>query len=59
MPAHIRSDRGLTVSFHREGIDDDERVQATNGERALKAAILLLAKLDDLRDGDWLMVRAR
>ena len=58
MPAHTRPNNGLTVTFHREG-RDIESVATSDGERALKAAILLLAKLDELQDGDWLMCDAK
>ncbi len=55
MPAHIRPDTGLRVAFERAGRERDS-VLAPTGERALKVALLMLAKLDDLRDGDMLLV---
>jgi hypothetical protein len=58
MVARVRSTVGLTVTFHREG-REEESVKAATGERALKAALLLLAKLDELQNGDWLMVVAK
>ena len=55
MPARTQPQVGLRVAFERGGRERDSQVAAT-GERALKAALLMLAKLDDLRDGDILMV---
>jgi hypothetical protein len=46
---------GLSVAFCRDGEDVEVQIAAT-GERALKTALLMLAKLDYLRDGDKLTV---
>jgi len=53
MPAYTQPSAGLVVTFHR---DDEEVDHATapTGERALKAALLMLAKQDFLQDGDVL-----
>jgi hypothetical protein len=42
---------GLKVTFWRCGLERDSTVAPTP-ERALKAAIVMLASLDDLIDGD-------
>ena len=55
MPVHISDSAGIRVTFERGGREIDSAT-ATTGERALKVGILMLAKLDDLRDGDKLMV---
>jgi hypothetical protein len=55
MPARTRPQVGLRVAFERTGRELDSQIAAT-GERALKAAVVMLAKLDDLRDGDMLLV---
>jgi len=55
MPAHINLNSKFTISFIRDGVVLDARSAAT-GERALKAAILMLAELDDLQGGDRLTV---
>jgi hypothetical protein len=55
MPARTNPNSKFTVLFLREGDVLDARTAAT-GERALKLAILLLAQLDDLQDGDRLTV---
>jgi hypothetical protein len=55
MVARIRSQVGFRVAFERNGRERDSQVAPT-GERALKLALLMLAKLDDLRDGDMLLV---
>jgi hypothetical protein len=55
MVARIRSQVGFRVAFERNGRERDSQVAPT-GERALKLALLMLAKLDDLRDGDMLIV---
>jgi len=44
---------GLVVSFHRDGQEIDHAV-ARDGARALKMSLLMLAKLDELQDGDIL-----
>jgi len=55
MPAHINPNGKFVATFWRDGEVLDARTAAT-GERALKAAILMLAELDDLRGGDRLTV---
>jgi hypothetical protein len=55
MVARIHPQVGLRVAFERNGRERDSQVAPT-GERALKVALLMLAKLDDLRDGDMLLV---
>ena len=54
MPAHILNSK-FVVTIFRDGEVLDARTAAT-GERALKAAILMLAELDDLQGGDRLTV---
>jgi hypothetical protein len=46
---------GLRVTFWRCGLERDSAVAPTP-ERALKTAIVMLASLDDLIDGDKLTV---
>jgi hypothetical protein len=55
MVARIRPQAGFRVAFERGGRERDSQVAPTP-ERALKVALLMLAKLDDLRDGDMLIV---
>jgi hypothetical protein len=55
MVAHTNLNSKFTISFIRDGEVLDARAAAT-GERALKAAILMLASLDDLQNGDRLTV---
>jgi hypothetical protein len=55
MPGRTLTQVGLTVTFWRDGEEHDSAVAPT-GERALKLGLLLLARLDDLRDGDRLAV---
>jgi hypothetical protein len=55
MVARVIRSAGLRVTFHRCGEERDS-VVADTPERAVKAAILLLASLDDLIDGDRLTV---
>jgi hypothetical protein len=55
MPARIQPHAGIRVRFERNNRRHDEEVAPT-GERALKVALLMLARLDDLRDGDRLVV---
>ncbi len=55
MVGRIQPNTGLRVAFERAGRERDSTLAPT-GERALKAAITMLAKLDELRDGDMLMV---
>jgi hypothetical protein len=45
----------LRVTFYRCGLERDSQVAPTS-ERALKTAIVMLASLDDLIDGDKLTV---
>jgi hypothetical protein len=55
MVARVIRTAGLSVSFHREGEEIEVRIAAT-GERALAAAIKMLARLEALQDGDRLTV---
>jgi len=56
MVAHTNLNSKFTVTLFRDGEVLDARTAAT-GERALKAAILMLAELDDLQGGDRLTVQ--
>jgi hypothetical protein len=53
MVARVQPHGALAVSFTRVGREIDLRV-APDGVRALKMALLMLASLDELRDGDAL-----
>jgi hypothetical protein len=53
VPVHIPASAGIRVTFKRDGQEIETRTAPT-GERALKIAILILARFDDLRDGDRL-----
>jgi len=55
MPARIQPLTGLKITFWRCGLERDSQVAAPP-ERALKIAIVMLASLDDLIDGDKLTV---
>jgi hypothetical protein len=55
MPARIQPLTGLRVTFWRCGLERDSQVAPTP-ERALKTAILMLASLGELIDGDKLVV---
>ncbi len=55
MPAHINPNGKFVVTLWRGGEIVDARTAPT-GERALKAAILMLAELDALQGGDRLTV---
>jgi hypothetical protein len=55
MVARIQPLTGLKVTFWRCGLERDSQIAPTP-ERALKAAIVMLASLDDLIDGDKLTV---
>jgi hypothetical protein len=55
MPAHVTLNSKFTISIFRDGVVLDTRNAAT-GERALKTALLMLASLDELQDGDRLTV---
>jgi hypothetical protein len=55
MPGHVNLNSKFTISFIRDGEVLDATTAAT-GERALKAAIVLLANQDSLQDGDRLTV---
>jgi hypothetical protein len=55
MVARTQPQSKFTVALIRAGEVLDARTVPT-GERALKIAILLLAQLDDLEDGDRLTV---
>jgi hypothetical protein len=55
MVARIRPDVGLVVTFTRaDGFS--ESITAGTGERALRGAIMILSRLDDLQAGDRLTV---
>jgi len=57
MPAHIRNEPALLlVTFETDGAEPGQALAPT-GERALKMALLMLAKRDELRHGDTLTVR--
>jgi hypothetical protein len=57
MVARTRTERGLLlVTFSRDG-EDPEQQLASGGARALKMALLMIAKRDELRDGDQLTVQ--
>jgi len=43
----------LAITFHRDGVLIEREV-ASNGARALKLALLTLARLDDMQPGDTL-----
>ena len=47
----------LVVRFHRGGREIESEL-ASNGERALKIGLVMLARLDDLQAGDRLSVEA-
>jgi len=55
MPVHTNLNSKFVVTIFRDGEVLDARTAAT-GERALKAAIMMLAELDDLQGGDRLTV---
>jgi hypothetical protein len=55
MPVHVTLNSKFTISIFRDGVVLDTRSAAT-GERALKTALLMLASLDELQDGDRLTV---
>jgi hypothetical protein len=55
MVARTRPTVGIVVAFVRDGEEIDTAVAPT-GKAALKAALLMLAKLDHLQDGDRLVV---
>jgi hypothetical protein len=55
MVAHVTLNSKFTISIFRDGVVLDTRSAAT-GERALKTALLMLASLDELQDGDRLTV---
>jgi hypothetical protein len=55
MPAHINPNGKFVVTLWRGNAVHDARTAPT-GERALKAAIVMLAELDALEDGDRLTV---
>jgi len=58
MVALTRTYRGtLLVTFSPDGEEPEQELVPT-GERALKTALLMLAKRDALRDGDSLTVQA-
>jgi len=55
MVGHVNPNSKFTISFIRDGEVLDARTAAT-GERALKIALLMLATLDELQNGDRLTV---
>jgi hypothetical protein len=55
MPAHITPHNRFIITFWRNDEIVDARTAPT-GERALKAAIMMLAELDELQNGDRLTV---
>jgi len=55
MVAHVRTSTGLLVTFHRDGREQESETAST-GERALRTAIVMLARQDFLQDGDKLTV---
>ena len=55
MPAHIHPASKFVITVFRDNEVLDARTAPT-GERALKAAILMLAELDALQNGDRLTV---
>jgi hypothetical protein len=55
MVARTRKEFGICIAFERDGRERDSRVAPT-GRQALSLALLMLAKLDDLRAGDRLTV---
>ena len=55
MVARVIRTAGLSVAFHRDGQEIEVQIAAT-GERALRAAIVMLARLEALQDGDRLTV---
>jgi hypothetical protein len=55
MPGHVNPSSKFTVSFMRGGEVVDAR-SAPTGERALKAAIVMLAEQEALENGDRLTV---
>jgi hypothetical protein len=57
MPAYTRCEPALLlVTFETDG-EEPEQALAPRGARALKTALLMLAKRDELRDGDTLTCR--
>jgi hypothetical protein len=55
MPAHVRTEHGLAVAFHRDGQEVDREVTAT-GELAVLAGVGILIRQKALQDGDRLTV---
>jgi hypothetical protein len=55
MVARVIRTAGLSVAFTRDGDEMEVQIAAT-GEQALRRALLMLAKLDYLQDGDRLTV---
>jgi hypothetical protein len=55
MVAHVNPDSKFVVTLWRQNEVEDARTAPT-GERALKAAIVMLAQLDALENGDRLTV---
>lgn len=44
---------GFHVVFERDGLELDAEIAPT-GERAVKAALMMIARLEELQDGDRL-----
>jgi hypothetical protein len=55
MVARIQPVANIRLTFYRDGLERDSQTAPTP-ERALRVAILMLAQLDDLIDGDRLTV---
>jgi hypothetical protein len=55
MPAHVRTEHGLAVAFHRDRQEVDREVTAT-GELAVLAGVAMLIRQKALQDGDRLDV---
>jgi hypothetical protein len=56
MVGRTRTEAELLVLFSRDGEDDEARI-VPHGERAAKAAILMIAKRGTLHAGDQLLVQ--
>ncbi len=56
MPAYARPENGeLCITFRRDGEDDEQEV-VPDGQRAVSAAMKMLALRDELQPGDKLTV---